>query len=161
MQIGRGVFLLVSLSVFLLGCVSRTPFVSKGYEDAKDAEVAIIERPVYINSIERRDKATGRTILKIPIRAEHNNVYWPHRLAPGYYCMSYCMYGHATGTAMGQGCFDLQAGHAYRLASHGKTHEFVRIYLKDTTTGEIISDLGIFYGRVNRCPPPLPYGPGP
>jgi hypothetical protein len=154
MQKGRDAFFLFILCTLLSACVSRTPYISKGFEAAKDTDVAIIESPVYITSIERRDKATGRKILKIPIYSEQTYWYWPHRLAPGYYCISYCAYAHATGTAVGRGCFDLQAGHIYRVERHSKTHEFAQIYLKDTTTGEIISDLGDFLSGVNLCPPP-------
>ena len=155
MQLNRSIFILSLLYPLLSACVAKTPYISKGFENAKDTDVAIINStPVYLISIERRDKASGQLIQKIPIRFPGKEFYWywPHRLAPGYYCLSYCSYSHATGTAIGEGCSELQAGHVYQVTQHSKTHEFCYIYLTDTTTGEIISDLGYFYPHQNLCP---------
>lgn len=139
------------MPLFLSACASfEPPYVTKGYEEAAEIDVAIIKGSGFIDIVKHKDMETG-TYADIfnhackPMPAEF-------RLAPGNYCVFYSSYSYITGSPMGMGCFDLKAGHKYRVDTYIKTHHYSRIWFEDMTTDEIISDVGWTGPKDWRCP---------
>lgn len=142
MRIGKSIFLVISMVFILSACASfEPPYAAKGYEEAPDTDVAIIVGSRHIDIVKQRDERTG-TYVDI-YHAAYQAMHSEFRLLPGSYCIFYSSsHTYITPGAIGMGCFDLEAGHQYRVDTYRKTRHYSRIWFEDMTTGAIISDVG-------------------
>ena len=149
MRTGKSIFLIFISLHILPACIASNPaYVATGYENSEDTEVAVIAGSGFIHIVKAKDETTGAYVDIYRVsEGAHDATKGPFfpsefRLAPGNYCVFYASYSYITGSPIGMGCFDLKAGHKYRVEPYVKTHDYSQIWFKDMTTGEIISDLG-------------------